>query len=288
MRRVLCGFVALAAVALVSLSFDSSCANPDQLCRGTSINRRIAQGSTTPNEDCTKCVEATCCDLVGDCQSSDCANQVADTHACVIDAGRAGSVREADCRGSLRTGESKTVYECMRSNCGEQCGLPTCQLEPAVPPLGDRDCDRCFAQGCCSLMNECAKNRACLLALQCIIDECRADFAAELREERFTAAKTRREIVCDGGGPPPDANLADGDDPRGSGCFGRCIQRTFVDNDPQSVEARCLAVQINECGAEVNCGTVCALKDASSAVDAGDANEASDAGADAPADAPAD
>jgi hypothetical protein len=292
MRKVICGCIALAAVALVSLSFDSSCANPDQLCRGTSINRRFLPNSTTPDDNCTECVEATCCDLVGDCQSTDCANQVAATHACVIDAGaRGGSIAEPDCRNNLRSNESKTVYQCMRDNCGERCALPTCRLEPLVPPLGDRDCDRCFAQGCCSLMNACAKNRTCLLALRCIVDECRADFAGELRHDRFSAAKARREIVCDGGGPPPDADLDDGDDgQRGPGCFGRCIQQTFVENDPQSAEARCLAAQINECGAEVNCGTYCAIDDASGSptVDASDANEPADAGTDGPADASAD
>jgi hypothetical protein len=276
MRRALGAFVVLAAISVVSLSVETSCKHvgPIERCRGTSVNRRFVPNTTTPEDICTECIEATCCDLIGDCQDDECANEVATTHACVQDAGRAAAITEPECRDNLQGDQSKKVYQCMRDHCDDECQLPTCRLDPLVPPLGEIACDRCFAQGCCDRMNECAKNRTCLLALRCIIDECGAEFGDELGSAQAEAATRRREILCSGGGPPADADLDD--DFRDLGCFGRCIQKTFVDNDPQSTEARCIAAQINECGAAVDCGRFCRR------------DGALDAAADAPADAPAD
>lgn len=284
--RAVCAFVALAAVALVALSVDTSCANPAQLCRGTSINRRFTDESKTVLEDkCTECVEATCCDMIGDCQTTDCANQVASAHACVLDAGRRASVSESSCRRTLANDQSKTVYQCMRDNCDDECGLPTCRLDPLVPRIGDKKCDLCFAQGCCSLMNECAQNRACLLALQCFVDKCRGELGNELAEERAPESKQRREDICDAGirrdddadgGPHPD-------------CLVQCILDATRDNDQQSFDAMCLSVKISECGAAVNCGADClGAGDASASGDAAAEGASSDAGIDAPSDAPAD
>ena len=288
MKRTICAFVALAGVAFVALSFDSSCANPDQLCRGTSINRRyVDEAKTVPEGECTRCVEAKCCDLIGDCQTTDCANQVATAHACVLDAGRSAPSEEPICKIALKEGQSNSVYDCMRAGCGEQCGLPTCHLEPNVPPLGDKACDQCFAKGCCSLMNECAKNRSCLLALRCIVDECGAELASELGGAALTAATARKDFLCDGGVPPPfregDAGGNGGPsfDDVGGGCFRRCLDKVFIAKDPESSEAACLTARINECGAAVNCGRFCGPNDA--AVDAPPSID--DAGSDAVADA---
>lgn len=280
MWRAFWAFFVLAAIAVVSLSVETSCKHigPVERCRGTSVNRRFVPNTTTPEDICTECIEATCCDLIGDCQGTECANEVAQTHACVQDAGRAASIEEPGCRGQhLHGDQSKNVYQCMRDNCDDECKLPTCRLDPLVPPLGDLKCDRCFAQGCCDLMNECAKNRTCLLALRCIVDECSAEFGEELGIAQADAAAERKQILCSGGGPPADASVNDDDGFRGPSCFGRCIQKTFVDDDPQSNEARCLAGRINECGSAVDCGRFCKGRDGGI-----------DAGADAPADAPGD
>lgn len=289
MRRAVWAFFVLAVISVVSLSFETSCRHlgPIERCRGAAVNRRFVPNTTTPENVCTECIEATCCDLIGDCQGTECANEVAATHACVQDAGRAAAIEEPKCRENLRGDQSKSVYQCMRNNCDDECLLPTCRLDPLVPPLGELECDRCFAQGCCDLMNECAKNRTCLLALRCIVDECAADFGEELGIGQARAAEQRREILCSGGGPPADADLDD--DRRGPGCFGRCIQKTFVENDPQSSEARCLAAKINECGAAVDCGRFCRARDAGAEAGPDPVADADvDAGTEAPADASAD
>lgn len=262
MRRALWACFMLAVISVVSLSLETSCRHlgPIERCRGSTVNRRFVPNTTTPENACTACIESTCCDLIGDCQSTECANEVAETHACVQDAGRAAAIREPECRDNLRGDQSKKVYQCMRDNCDDECQLPTCRLDPLVPPLGELECDRCFAQGCCDLMNECTKNRTCLLALRCIVDECSADFPVELGIGQARAAEQRRELLCSSGGPPPDVVIDD--DVRGPGCFARCIQKTFVENDEESIEARCLAAKINECGAAVDCGRFCRAHDA--------------------------
>lgn len=282
--KAACAIVAVAAVGLVALSMDTSCANPAQLCRGTSINRYFLDAPTNTQlaPKCTECVEATCCDLIGDCQTTDCANQVASAHACVVDAGRRASVSESSCRRTLANDESRTVYQCMRDNCDDECGLPTCRLDPLVPRLGDESCDLCFAQGCCSLMNQCGKNRACLQALQCIVDKCSDQLGDELAEGRAKEAEERMKGVC-------DAGIKDDGQPHAD-CFVNCILGATRDNDQQSFEAQCLSVQISHCGAAVNCGKDCRLgrDDASAPSDAAAEAGPSDAGADAPSDAPAD
>ena len=61
MRKTICALFALTGVAIVALAVDSSCANPDQLCRGTSVNRRyVDEGKTVLEGECTRCVEAKC------------------------------------------------------------------------------------------------------------------------------------------------------------------------------------------------------------------------------------
>lgn len=287
MRRAACAFLTLAGVALVALSFDSSCADPGQLCRGTSINRAYVPNTTELDRQCTQCVEATCCDLIGDCQNTACAQEVGETHSCVLDAGRGAAIAEPACRDKLVSPQSKSVYQCMRDNCDDECRLPTCRLDPLVPTLGEPGCDRCFAQGCCELMNTCTKNRTCLLMLSCIINECRNDLTRELTDSRHAFAVARAAQACDGGGPRGNGGPPDGE----QNCFTQCITKHFVQNDDESAEAVCIAAQINECGASVNCGPRCerdggadgssdASTDAASDAPDDDAGDASDAGAD--------
>lgn len=292
MGRAFWAFFLLAVIGIVSLSFETSCKHigPIERCSGKSVNRRFVPDTTKPEDVCTECIEASCCDLVGDCQGTDCAKEVAATHTCVEDAGRAAAIDEPGCRDLLTSQQSKDVYACMRKNCGDQCQLPTCQLNPLVPPLGDRDCDRCFAQGCCSLMNECAENRSCLLALTCIVDECRAAFTFELSTAALQAVTARKDFICDGGVTGPGGGPPPGFDTPGAGCFRDCITRSFVPNDEPSLRAGCLSAKINECGAAVNCGARCGPRDASADADPSDAGDAAlvDASDDAASDAGAD
>ena len=184
----------------------------------------------------------------------------------------------------------------MRANCGEQCGLPTCHLEPNVPPLGDKDCDQCFAKGCCSLMNECAKNRSCLLALTCIVNECGSQLASELGGAALAAATARKDFLCDGGVPPgygdddvdAGGNRGPSFDDVGGGCFRHCLDKVFIKKDPESSAAACLTSRINECGAAVNCGRFCGAQDAAADATPSIDDAGSDAGADASDDGPSD
>lgn len=293
MSRAFWAVFLLAIVGVVSLSFETSCKHigPVERCSGKSVNRRFVPNTTTPEDDCTECIEASCCDLVGDCQGTECANEVAQTHACIEDAGRAAAIDEPGCKSFLLGDQSTKVYQCMRDNCGERCQLPTCQLNPLVPPLGDLECDRCFAQGCCALMNECAENRTCLLALSCIVDECREAFSVELGKAALQAVTARKDFICDGGMPGVGAGPGPSFDGVGGGCFRDCIEKSFVPKDEQSLKAGCLAAKINECGAAVDCGRKCRPRDASAdGADPSDAavDAADDAAADGPTDAGAD
>jgi hypothetical protein len=296
MKRAIVGILVLAVVGLMSLSFDTSCNPvPNEFCKGDAVNRKMSPGSTDPDDHCSECVEARCCDLLGDCQKTECAGEVATMHECVLRAERAAKREEPGCRTrNLKSAESDTLYACMRNNCGETCGLPTCLLDPRVPFADNTKCDGCFAQSCCSLMNECAGNRSCLLTLKCIIDECKGDFATELLEDKHVSAIVQRDSACDGGPLPfsgrldggfPEGGSADGGaaPPRGAFCFAECIGRHYVEGSEESRDAYCKIMQINECGTDVGCGKFCALDAADAAADG-----ALDGGSDAPDDASGD
>lgn len=272
MRRTICAFVSLAGVAIISLTVDVSCqGGAEPLCRGTAVNS-LRHDSGELDDHCTECVEATCCDLIGDCQSTGCAGEVAAAHQCVIDKKRLAAAEEDQCRAKLVRADGKVVYQCMRDNCGAACALPTCKLKPLVPLVGTRECDNCFAQSCCDLMNECSENRACLLGLRCIVERCQADFARDLRLSAHPQAVVDRDRACGDGGS---------NDPPGSdeNCFARCTELTAVAGPREEVQrAACLLAQIGECGASVDCGVRCA--------EDGGANEAgNDAGNDSGNDA---
>lgn len=241
--------VVLGVAGLVALSTDTACSPvPAQFCRGASINRK--GGEASPDLGCTKCVEEQCCDLVGDCQGSDCAPAVAAAHACVLDAGRGAGAAEPECRSALEGDDQRRdTYQCMRDRCGEACGLPVCKLEPLVPRIGELACDRCFAGSCCAEMNACAKNRTCLLTLECIASRCRTELTRALTREQHPAAQALVDLACAAEGAPP---------PEAQGCIAGCIAELAPDESEDAREGRCLAARVNECGADVGCGPECA------------------------------
>ncbi len=249
MRAAIAVSLVAVAIGLVALATDTACSSvPNQFCRGRDINRK--GGADSPDRDCTVCVEEQCCDLVGECQGTDCATKVAGAHACVLDAGRGAGAAEPGCTDPLNDAPSRDTYQCMRSRCGERCGLPVCKLDPLVPRLGDVDCDRCFAGSCCPEMNACAKNRSCLLALECIITKCRDQLGRNLTRAAHPAAVdlATRACAADDAGPPPGA----GD------CVSECIGEFAAGGTEEAAEGRCLAAKVNECGADVECGDECA------------------------------
>lgn len=257
MRRAFAVSLVAAAVGLVALAADTACSNvPGQFCRGPVINRK--GGELSPDRDCTVCIEEQCCDLIGDCQGTDCANQVASAHACVLDAGRGAGAAEPGCTSSLVLATSKETYSCMRGKCGDRCGLPVCTLDPLVPPVGDIECDRCFSASCCAEVNACAKNRSCLLTLDCIIDRCGSELARLLTKDAQPLAAHLVEATCNA-----DAGVAID---RTQNCFASCIEDFAPPGTDESAEGRCLAARAYECGADVACGEKCAAtpKDAGS------------------------
>jgi hypothetical protein len=256
-RRTL-GFVALAIVTgVVSAGLDTSCkvSVPELFCRGETVNAKDA-GARGVGRSCTECVENRCCDLVGDCQDSACAGEVASTHACVLEAGRAGAADEPRCLEGLHSPQGRDTYSCMRSECGEACGLPVCRLAPLVPRMGTVECDGCFAQACCAEMNACSENRSCLLALQCIAERCRGDFEKNLTRARHDLMLWFVASSCPGAPWPPEAY---GVDPASlpDDCFMKCADELAPAGTPDGDAARCLAARVNECGADVECGERC-------------------------------
>lgn len=249
MRSALAISIVAVAIGFVALATDTACSSvPNLFCRGPAINRK--GGEANPDRDCTECIEQQCCDLVGECQGTGCANDVASAHACVLDAGRGGGAAEPTCTAALKD-DSRSTYQCMRSKCGDRCGLPVCKLDPLVPRLGDVACDRCFAGSCCMEMNACAKNRSCLLALECIVTKCKPDLARGLTKAAHPAAVALAMGACapDDAGPPPGA---------GGNCIADCIGEFAAGGTEEAAEGRCLAAKVNECGADVECGDECA------------------------------
>lgn len=253
MRRTLTLLAVLSVLAPFALAAETACSQvPEPFCDGSTIHSK--NGGGPPALGCTECVERGCCDLIGDCQAEDgCTDKVRGAQQCVENAGRSAGSQEPTCTQSLDTDRSRSVYGCMREQCGTECGLPVCQLDSLVPGLGTPACDHCFAQSCCQEMNACAHNRSCLLALQCIVEECADELPSRLTLEAHPKALELAETAC----READAGTSvAGIDP-GPGCFGRCIARLIAIPTPQAGTAVCLAARVNECGAAVACGAQC-------------------------------
>jgi hypothetical protein len=183
-------------------------------------------------------------------------------HGCVLDEPLAGARREPGCAaaaGLAQDPEANDAYRCMRSNCGRECGLPVCRVDPAAVLIQNARCDGCFAGSCCTQLNRCYESRACKLMIECISRSCGKQLGEGLvadatRTPRPASSELDAADVCGDSGPPGDFT--------GRECVRACLCE-FRDNDqglpPEDPEDRpfTLAQRVYQCGASASCGPLC-------------------------------
>lgn len=257
-------FLILSAFALCALASCCACDQiPDRTELCTAETLIPAEGFPDGGRSsCIACIEDTpCCDAVGRCKDDEtCTEAFRRTHECILDAGGSRAVaQEGECLTLLRAddaGDSLTsaLYTCMRQTCGAECALPICRLDPSIPFAGTPECDDCFALSCCEEFNACAKNRACRLALECIVEDCRDELDRTLDPAASAAEDAFEREACDGvpaprTGPPEES------------CTNRCIATHLGGLGPPTTDeiaaSRCLALRVRSCGARAACGPKC-------------------------------
>lgn len=258
--------VVIVAVALAALGAALSCKTfdvPGEIC---DPSKQHGGELMTPLSDatCNRCLEDRCCDAVGVCERKEgCTPVVSAVHACVIREGLAGARKETACAEGQKLAdlqEADTAYRCMREQCGAECGLPVCRVDPAALLIHSANCDGCFASSCCPQLNECYASRACKLTIECIVKECGAGFGTTLIPGILGGAPDAGTGVFDGqdvcareggtnaGGPPA--------------CVQKCLC-AFKDNDqgltPTETAKRPvnLALAVYQCGVSAGCASSC-------------------------------
>jgi hypothetical protein len=254
------------AAALTALGAAFSCKTfdlPDETC---DPSKQHGGELMTPLSDatCNRCLEDRCCDAVGVCErKTGCSEAVSGVHACVVAGGLAGARKETACAEAQKLGEmpeADTAYRCMRDQCGGECGLPVCRVDPAALLIQSANCDACFASSCCPQLNECYASRACKLTIECIAKECGRTFGSALTPGILNGAPDAGTGSFDGQGLcSPDAGTNAGGPPA---CIQRCLC-AFKDNDqglqPTELAKRPinLALSVYQCGVSAGCGQSC-------------------------------
>ncbi len=220
----------------------------------------------TPLSDatCNRCLEDRCCDAMGVCErKDDCSRSVASVHACVIHAGLGGARVETKCAEDEALAgkrEADTAYRCMRDQCGAECGLPVCRVDPAALLIHSANCDACFSSSCCPQLNACYASRACKLTIECIVKECASTFSDALTPGVLNGAPVSGLTLSDG--QKLCSREAGSDDVGPPTCVQKCLC-AFKDNDqglaPTELSQRPinLAVAIYQCGVSAGCGPSC-------------------------------
>jgi hypothetical protein len=259
--------LALALAGLPVLAAQSACnafSLPTRACLadGMNVSSAAASGGDDP---CQSCLQARCCDAVGECQRvPGCSSAVKETHACVLDGGKPQAA-EPLCTPRLRSASGPTgasaadaavdTYACLRTSCQAECGLPTCRFGPDVPSFLNGACDLCIEATCCEPVAQCANDRRCRAALDCIATRCPAEEAAIFAGTAEASAVAELERAsCD----PGAAGAADAG---GLPCVRRCFD-LFVPAAPprvvsEALEVRCDAARVIACGARAGCGASC-------------------------------
>lgn len=188
------------------------------------------------------------CDAVGRCEDTPgCPDAVREAHACVLDAGPRGADRERACTAGLGEERAFEAYVAMREDCGRECGLPVCRVDPATIQLGAPSCDKCITGACCDAVTSCYANRTCKLTMECVLS-CEEPFDPA----PFVAACADRAL--DASSVAPD------------GCVARCLV-AFRDHEPFAASAdksaACLASSLMSCARAAGCLDACAPVDAS-------------------------
>ena len=238
---------------------------PAKTCFADRVNALGADGDAGPDRACRTCLQTknapkACCDAVGACDedpTKECVPSFQAAHRCVLEGGPS---EESRCKGLLTNEKSKTLYACMRSNCGTECKVPSCDVDPAVTLFANPACDDCIGGSCCETINECYEDRRCKLIVECITKNCPRTLGPSmtlLGEADPATIESVREGVCTGK-----------DVPGGVGT-GACLQRCLDDFAPSGdrgttddQNARCLAFGVYACGAKASCGPKCMRPDA--------------------------
>lgn len=254
------------ATVLAALGAAFSCKTFDLPNETCDPSKQHGGALMTPLSDatCNRCLEDRCCDAVGVCERKPgCAEAVSAVHACVIREGIAGARKETACADAQKLGElqeADSAYRCMREQCGGECGLPVCRVDPAALLIHSANCDACFASSCCPQLNECYASRSCKLTIECIVQECGATFASTLTPDLLNV--------------PPDAGTSVFDAQRycsrdaGTSADGppACVRKclcAFKDYDqglqPTELARRPinLALSVYQCGVSAGCEQSC-------------------------------
>lgn len=233
---------------------------PSKTCFADRVNALGVDEDAGPDRVCTTCLQTknapnACCDAVGACDEDPeklCVPSFQAAHRCVIEG---GASEESRCRGFLTNDRAKTLYACMRSNCGSECRVPSCDLDPDVGVLVNRACDGCMGGRCCEKINECYRDRRCRNVVECIVQKCPRTLGPSMTALGAAgpeAIERVRQGVCSGESVPGDTGP------------GPCLQRCLDDFAPGGDEgttddqnARCLAFDVYACGAQAGCGPKC-------------------------------
>lgn len=237
---------------------------PNATCFGDKVDalHDLDGGADPRAEGCIKCMQqAKCCDVLGACSDDgQCSAEFKATHRCLIEN---GASQQAECKQNLDGGASKALFNCVRPLCGDSCGIPSCDLDPAVTLFVSPTCDHCITGACCSQINACYKNRQCQLFLECITNRCPKTTGASLSNiAQFPAEALDafEKAVCSTT-PTPDAQAQAGAFDPGP-CLDRCLAEYATPEAGLPEEnriAQCLAVGVYTCGAKSGCGPRCTV-----------------------------
>jgi hypothetical protein len=257
MRALALFFVFAVVFACIAVVAAPACAPlKDNVCLGDRVNALLVDASDTRGAACSRCLqEKPCCDVLGACDDDPvCPGEFKAMHECVLNGGPA---KEADCKTALGHPQSEALYACERAQCGAECGIPSCNLDPSVVLFVSPTCDRCISGACCDSVNACYKNRACKLFLECITDHCPVTIGLSMSRVETLSPELRAASVA---GVCGDAGV-DQDASRGQFDPGPCLDRCFAEFAPADTAddraARCLAVGVYSCGAGAKCGGAC-------------------------------
>jgi hypothetical protein len=258
MRALALLFVFAVVFACIAVVAAPACAPlTDNVCLGDRVNALLSEdGGAKRAQACSRCLQQKpCCDVLGACDDTkDCPSEFQNMHRCVLAHGPAG---EADCKAALVGSQSQALYACERSQCGAECGIPSCNLDPSVVLFVSPSCDRCISGACCDSVNACYKNRACKLFLECITDHCPVTIGSSMSRVETLPPEVRAASVagvCGDAGVDQDAARAQFDP---GPCLDRCLQEFTPPDTADDRAARCLAVGVYACGAGASCGASC-------------------------------
>ena len=257
-------FVAASLVTGVVSMLPSCGGPPSKTCFADRVNALGADGDAGPDRTCTTCLQTknapnACCDAVGACDEDpdkQCVSSFQAAHRCVLDG---GTTEESRCKGFLTNERSRTLYTCMRNNCGPECGVPSCDLDTAVILFANPTCDRCMGGGCCENINACYKERRCKQIVECITNNCPRTLGPAMTLLGQAGAETIEQVrrgVCAGEDVPGGVGSA--------ACLQRCLDDFAPRGELGTIDdqnARCLAFGVYACGASAGCGPACMRPD---------------------------